>query len=241
MNNDIEMIEDTAQIQEVSKPPKAKGNYFDWWSQVSWSTRVTYLRIITIPIIIFFYVGALTFSSDFFFLYGKLFSLVLFLLAVISIGVDDFVVRRSGNEGDNSTWLDSLSNKLLLFSVFILVAIDTELRDDYDNIMPAFAAIIVLTVAVMRELSVNALRMRALKEGSSLPADPLSRPRAVMYFIAIALFMLYAVDYAHNNPIIPVGTILYIYQYVVWFIMGIASVLSIVSVVNYCTKTKGKE
>ena len=236
MNNDNEMeqvdIEETDVLEEETSP-RTKRNYFGWWTGADLQTRISIARLTLIPFIMFFYIGALSFTSEFFVMYGKLVALILFIVAVISIGVDDFLFRKSSETRDK--WFDNLVTKLLLVAVLILVAVDTDLRDDFDNKMPAFAAILVLFVFIARELAVAVMKQRLLAKGLTPPSCQMSKIKAIFYFVAITLFMVYAVDYAHNNQLIPLGAVT-IYQYIAWSVMVVASAINIISAVNYGIK-----
>jgi cardiolipin synthase len=96
------------------------------------ANKITILRIILIP----FFIAAVV--------YSKLeIALLLFIIAVISDGVDGFIARTFNEKTHLGTILDPLADKLLLMSAFICMAMATSIPAQYK--LPPYVPIIVIS------------------------------------------------------------------------------------------------
>jgi len=99
---------------------------------VSLANKITILRIILIP----FFIAAVVYSKT-------NIALILFILAVISDGVDGFIARTFKQKTKLGTILDPIADKLLLMSAFICLAIANNIPSGHK--LPPYVPIIVIS------------------------------------------------------------------------------------------------
>ena len=234
-NQENEIVQTQEEVVEF-KPKRPVGDYFRWWTNATLATKVTYARLALIPLILFFWIGAIEFNSDFFFSYGKLIAFLLFVVAVATDFLDGWIARRFNQVSDTGKLLDPICDKLLALTAFVLIVVDPQLMDDFDNMMPRFAAILIIFLAISRDYIVSVIRQLSAQKGIAMGADTTAKAKTVVMFIALALFMFYAADYNLNNPVLGVGTFFDVFRYISWFLMAVASGLTVISCGIYLYK-----
>lgn len=183
--------------------------------------KISMTRIIAIPFVVFFYLADFIPHGI-----GKIISLVLFSVIALTDFVDGHIARSRGLVTNLGKFLDPIADKLLMTTGLLLVLAD--------GTMVAPWGVIMTIIIIAREFIVSALRQIAATKGFVLAADMLGKIKANFQPVAIAFFMLLAV---HNvNPFL--GGFTCAYTVICYSLMGIATVLTIISGVNYLLKNK---
>ena len=183
--------------------------------------KISMTRIIAIPFVVFFYLADFIPHGI-----GKIISLVLFSVIALTDFVDGHIARSRGLVTNLGKFLDPIADKLLMTTGLLLVLAD--------GTMIAPWGVIMTIIIIAREFIVSALRQIAATKGFVLAADMLGKIKANFQPVAIAFFMLLAV---HNvNPFL--GGFTLAYQIICYTLMGIATILTIISGVNYLVKNK---
>lgn len=230
-----EVEEIATEDQNPPTPFRRKKWLKQWWSETTLATKITLSRLLFIPFILFFYIGAIEFtSSEFFLSYGKLIAVILFVIAAATDWLDGYVARLRDEVSDAGKLLDPIVDKILVLSGLVLVVMDPVLLEDLDNMMLTWAGILILFFMISREFIVAAVRQLSLQKGITIGADQFGKAKTIFQFVAITLFMLYAV--AIEKADITDGIFYEIFRYTAWFTMITAVILSIASAVNYIIK-----
>lgn len=183
--------------------------------------KISMTRIIAIPFVMFFYL------ADFIpYGIGKIIGLVLFSVIALTDLLDGHIARSRGLVTDLGKFLDPIADKLLMTTGLLLVLADGTMLHPWGVIMTI--------IIIAREFIVSALRQIAATKKIVLAADMLGKIKANFQPVAIAFFMLLAV---HNvNPFL--GSFELAYTIICYVLMGIATILTIVSGVNYLLKNR---
>ena len=183
--------------------------------------KISMTRIIAIPFVMFFYL------ADFIpYGIGKIIGLVLFSVIALTDLLDGHIARSRGLVTDLGKFLDPIADKLLMTTGLLLVLADGTMLHPWGVIMTI--------IIIAREFIVSALRQIAATKKIVLAADMLGKIKANFQPVAIAFFMLLAV---HNvNPFL--GSFELAYTIICYVLMGIATILTIVSGVNYLIKNR---
>jgi len=207
--------------------------------KITLATWVTLARLAMIPIIALFYLGAVHFvNSEFFAYYGRLIAMILFVVAAATDWLDGYIARKRGEVTELGKILDPIADKLLVVLGFALIVTDPFLLDDFDNILPVWFAVIFLVVNIGRDYVISALRQISSSKGHIIAADKFGKAKTITQFAAITLYMLYAVNVGFNNRIVPLGLMHELHIYFSWTMMVVATVLSVLSCVNYILNYK---
>lgn len=183
--------------------------------------KISLTRIIAIPFVVFFYVADFIPNGI-----GKLISLILFSVIALTDFVDGKIARSRGLVTDLGKFLDPIADKLLMTTGLLLVLADKTMVQPWGVIMTI--------IIIAREFIVSALRQIAATKGFVLAADMLGKIKANFQPLAIAFFMLLAFHNANQF----LGSFELAYTIICYTLMGIATVLTIVSGVNYLLKNK---
>ena len=183
--------------------------------------KISLTRIIAIPFVMFFYL------ADFIpYAIGKIIALVLFSVIALTDLVDGKIARSRGLVTDLGKFLDPIADKLLMTTGLLLILAD--------GTMIAPWGVIMAIIIVAREFIVSALRQIAATKKVVLAADMLGKIKANFQPVAIAFFMLLSV---HNvTPFL--GSFELAYTIICYVLMGIATILTIISGVNYLVKNR---
>ena len=181
--------------------------------------KLTVLRMVLIPFVMFFYL------ADFIpFGIGKIAALVIFIIAALTDLLDGKIARKHNLVTNLGKFLDPIADKILTASVlFMLMA---------DGTIPAPWGVIVVTIIIAREFMVSALRLIAASQGTVLAADIWGKAKTMVQMIAIPICMLIPFLQAVAVP----AWLLLTVQIIGWASIGVATVLTIVSGVNYLVK-----
>lgn len=180
--------------------------------------QITTIRIFLLPFIAFFYLAD-------FIPWGKFIAVMLFVVAAITDFIDGKLARKTGQVTDLGKFLDTIADKLLITVALILVICDGTILQPYGAII----AIIILC----REFAVTFLRQIAVNKGIVLAADKFGKYKAFVQDIALPAFMLMAffVDIG-----LMAGVFGQVYFIVCYALIGLATLLTILSGVNYFVK-----
>ena len=181
--------------------------------------KLSLSRLIITPIMMFFYLA--TFVP-----YGKFVALGLFIIGAITDFLDGHIARKYNLVTDMGKFLDPIADKLLVTSALIIVAVD--------GTIPAPFGAIVLAIFVGRDLTVDMLRQVAGSKGVVIAADKLGKYKTFCQDIALPLLILY-------SAILPLGlnaTIMLIIMWIAYGFLILATLLTIISLINYLVKNK---
>ncbi|MCL2756255.1 MAG: CDP-alcohol phosphatidyltransferase family protein [Firmicutes bacterium] len=238
---EIKEQELTTDVETSESSPKK--NYFAWWTNSTLATKVTFARLAMIPFIIFFYIGANEFTaSDFFFYWGKIVALIIFIVAVATDYLDGYLARKRNEVSDVGKLLDPIADKLLAFTAFALIVTDTRLlASDPDGFLPGFAAALIILIPISRDLIVGIIRQLAATKGIVMAADKIAKAKTMLMFLSLTLFMIYAANFnfsstATHTPFLGTDLFFDMFRYIAWFFMIVTMALTVISCVNYIIK-----
>ena len=183
--------------------------------------KLTVLRIILIPFVMFFYLASFIPHGI-----GKILALVIFIVAALTDLLDGKIARKYNLVTNLGKFLDPIADKILTSSVlFMIIA---------DGTIPAPWGVIVVSIIIAREFMVSALRLLAASKGTVLAADIWGKAKTMVQMIAIPVCMLipFAIEIGAVS-----GLVLTI-KIVGWSLLGVATVLTVVSGANYLIKNK---
>jgi len=137
--------------------------------------QITFIRILLIPILIFFYLAS-------FIPFGKLISLILFIIACLTDFLDGYLARKNNMVSVLGTFLDTIADKMLVISALVLLVSDATILAPYGAVS--------LILIIARELIVSALRQLAASKNVIIAADMWGKVKANFQFFCIMSFML---------------------------------------------------
>ncbi|MFA6859813.1 MAG: CDP-diacylglycerol--glycerol-3-phosphate 3-phosphatidyltransferase [Clostridia bacterium] len=183
--------------------------------KINLPTKLTLLRIIIVPLIIFSYLAT-------FLPYGKLIALILFIIAACTDFIDGYLARKNNQVTTLGKFLDPIADKLLVISTLLLVVVDKNVIAPYGVI---FAIII-----IGRDFFVSGLRSMAAKNNVVLAADNLGKFKTIVQDIALPAYLLFS--FLRSLGGVP-SNILLILEIVAFTLLSIATLLTIASGINY--------
>lgn len=182
--------------------------------------KLTILRVIMIPLVMCFYmIEAIP--------YGKIVALILFVLAAITDFLDGYIARKYNLVTDFGKFLDPIADKLLVASVLFMIAIDGTIPNPW--------GVIVVTIIMSRELIIDAFRLIASTKGIVLAADIWGKAKTMVQCWTMPLCILLAFFEQCTNV---GGAGLLTYQIICYVLIGLSTVLTVISGVNYFVKNK---
>lgn len=182
--------------------------------------KLTVLRVIMIPLVMVFYmVNAIP--------YGKIISLVLFIIAALTDFLDGYLARKNNQVTDFGKFLDPIADKLLVASVLFMIAIDGTIPNPW--------GVIVVTIIISRELIVDAFRLIACTKGIVLAADIWGKAKTMVQCWTMPLCILLAF-FEQCTKVGGAG--LLTFQIVCYVLVGLSTLLTVISGVNYFVKNK---
>lgn len=145
----------------------------------------------------------------------------IFILLAATDGVDGYLARSRNEVTNFGKFIDPLADKILVAAALLALV---EL-----SMLPSWVALIILC----REFIVSGIRMVAAAQGVVIAASWYGKAKTVFQIIAIVLFILKD-SLAANTPD-ALADPLYLFS---WFIMLVALVLTIVSMMDYFVKAR---
>lgn len=180
--------------------------------------KITLIRIILIPIMVFLYLAT-------FIPYGKIIALAVFILAACTDFLDGMIARKYGLVTNLGKFLDPIADKLLTASALLLVVCDMTI--------PAPYGVIIAIIILGRELIISAFRQVAATKNFVMAADKWGKVKTIFQDIALpALFLLSLIyQYSWFSQIF-----VFVYEIICYVLIGIATLLTIISGLNYLIK-----
>lgn len=185
--------------------------------------QITLIRIFLVPFMIFFYLAD-------FILYGKLIAVIIFAFAAITDFIDGRLARKTGQITDMGKFLDPIADKLLILGALVLVITDALVVDNW-----AIYATVIAFIILAREFLVTGLRQIASSKGFVIVADNWGKYKAFMQDLALPAFMLWSF-FKQYSILTEAG--LSAFEYICFVLIITATLLTIISGVNYFVKNK---
>ncbi len=185
--------------------------------------KLTVLRMVLIPFVMFFYLASFIPHGI-----GKLVALAIFIIAALTDLLDGKIARKHNLVTNLGKFLDPIADKILTASVlFMIIA---------DGTIPAPWGVIIVTIIIAREFMVSALRLIAASQGKVLAADIWGKAKTMVQMIAIPICMVLAFILTCGWSV-PNWLALTI-EVISFASIGLATVLTVVSGVNYLVKNR---
>lgn len=182
--------------------------------------KLSCLRIILVPVM------ALVFLLDF--AYAPLIAVVIFALAAFTDFLDGKIARKYNMVTDLGKLLDPIADKLLvLFALFLVVEA---------NLIPVGFGAFCGGIIIGRELLISAVRQIAASKGVIIQANIYGKIKTFVQDIALPLTMLLKMEvtivelFSQN--------FFNVYQIACWVLVGIATLLTLISGVVYLVQNK---
>lgn len=145
-----------------------------------------------------------------------------FIIISCTDWLDGYLARSRNEVTDFGKFVDPLADKILVFAALLaLIELD---------VLPSWPVLIILA----REFIVSGVRMIAASHGEVIAASWYGKAKTVTQIIAIVLFLLKdsfifpGLNTASPNPL----------YFLAWFVMVIALILTIVSMLDYLSKAR---
>ena len=184
--------------------------------------KITISRIVLIPLVIFFYLANFIPYGI-----GKFIAAGLFMLAAYTDHLDGYFARKNNQITNLGKFLDPIADKLLVFGALILICVDR-------TVPPIFAEL-VLFIMMARDFIVDALRQIGASNNVIISADMFGKVKTVLQDIAISVLLVYSALISLGVSVVIVMEIL---KWLGFVTLGLATVVSILSGINYCVKNK---
>ncbi len=185
--------------------------------------RLTVLRIILIPFMMFFYL------ADFIpYGIGKLIALVIFIIASLTDLLDGKIARKRNLITTFGKFLDPIADKMLTSALLFLLIVD--------GTIPSPWGVIVVTIIIAREFMVSALRLVSASKGVVLAADIWGKAKTFVQMIALPFCLV--LSYLLTCGFSVAGWIVLAVKIVAFVLLCVATVLTVISGVNYIVKNK---
>lgn len=182
--------------------------------------KLSLIRIFLVPFVMFFYLAS-------FIPFGKLIAIAIFIIAALTDMLDGKIARKYNLITDLGKLLDPIADKLLVTAALLLVVIDYTIPQPW--------GIIIAMVIIGREFIISAFRQIAASKNFVMAADKLGKLKTLVTDISLPLLMLLA--YFNQNTTLS-GLWLDIFTIVNYVLIAIATLLTIVSAINYFVKNK---
>lgn len=185
--------------------------------------KLTLLRVILIPFMMFFYLADFIPHGI-----GKLVALVIFIVASITDLLDGKIARKRNLVTNFGKFLDPIADKMLTSAMFFLLIVD--------KTIPAPWGVIVITIIIAREFMVSALRLLVAAKGTVLAADMWGKVKTTVQMIALPLCVIlsYLLTCGFGVP----HALIIVTKVFAFVAVGAATALTVISGVNYIVKNK---
>lgn len=187
--------------------------------------KITVSRIVFIPFVMFFYLASFIPYGI-----GKFLALLFFMLAAYTDHLDGYLARKNNEVTNLGKFLDPIADKLLVFAVLVLICVD-------HTIIPIFAEI-VLFIMLARDFIVGALRQVAASNNVIISADKWGKLKTLLQDIALSVLLAYSALVSLSASVALPQLLLQIFMITGYVIIGLATLVSILSGINYCIKNK---
>ena len=180
--------------------------------------KISLVRIFLIPVMIFFYLAN-------FVPYGKIVALAIFIIACCTDFIDGMIARKYNMVTDLGKFLDPIADKILMMSALLLVVCDLVIYPPY--------GVLVAIIIIGRELIISAFRQVAATKNFVMSADKWGKIKTIFQDIAIAMLIFLALIFQYN---LFSEQFVYVFQIISYCFLGIATLLTVVSGINYIVK-----
>ena len=187
--------------------------------------KITFSRIAFIPLVMFFYLANFIPYGI-----GKFLSLFFFMLAAYTDHLDGYLARKHNEVTNLGKFLDPIADKLLVFAALVLLCVD-------HTIIPIFAEI-VLFIMLARDFIVGALRQIAASNNVIISADKWGKLKTFLQDIGISVLLTYSAIVALSVSVEVPALLIDMFMWVGYITIGLATVVSIISGINYCVKNR---
>ncbi len=178
--------------------------------------KLSIIRICLIPVFTaIFYIPQIP--------YRFLISAIIFVVAACTDFLDGYIARKYNMVTNLGKFLDPIADKVLVSTALIVML-------TVPTIAPAYCGIAV-AIILARELIVSGFRMVAASRGMVLAADKLGKAKTIFQDVAIALLLVSGEEFLVINGI-------ELFNIVGLILLVIATILTIVSGINYLVKNK---
>lgn len=186
--------------------------------------QLTILRVLLIPLfVLFFY---LDFCGHFFV------ALVVFALASFTDFLDGYLARKYKLVTNLGKFLDPVADKILVASAMILMLTVPGFFVMYLGSWAIICAGCCVALILARELMVSGFRMVAADAGIVIAADKIGKFKTVSQMVSLILLLLWAGFFEFYST----SVVVEILNYVGLGFFALATVLTVVSGVNYIVK-----
>ena len=195
-------------------------------------TRITVARIALIPIFVLIFCLREVFEQ-----YYILMTIV-FIIASCTDFVDGHIARKHNLVTDLGKFLDPIADKILVVAgmiVLLKMNFVTNNGSIYPVLAPYFGEICVILI-LAREFIIGVFRQIAAAKGKVMAADKLGKAKTIITLIALPMLML--VPFINEPWHKAVNWVGVVFLFLGWVLFGIATILTVVSGINYVFKNK---
>ena len=185
--------------------------------------KLSFLRIFLVPVMMFFYLAT-------FIPFGKVIAVALFIIAALTDLFDGKIARKRGEVTDLGKLLDPLADKMLYTCAFFLIIADGTIASPW--------GIIALSILFVRDSLINGVRQVAASKGHVLAAAKSGKLKAFLTDVYIPMFMFISQGLFVGTGIATCDVINQVLVIIAYAVMGIATVVTVYSGVEYCVKNK---
>lgn len=189
--------------------------------------KLTLLRVILVP---FFAVAAL---ADFPFHYFV--AALIFVIASVTDCLDGYIARKNNLVTDFGKFLDPLADKILVMAALVCMLYKSESAFPFlsigGNVWQLFLIVAVIIIA-SREFMVSGLRLVTAGKGVVVPADIWGKLKTAFTMVAIVYIYLFLQLCVSAKEILT-ANLFSIGAYICFALIGISTVLTVISGVRY--------
>ena len=181
--------------------------------------KLSLLRIFLVPVMMFFYLET-------FFPYGKIVAIAVFIIAALTDMIDGYIARKYNLVTDLGKLLDTNADKILVLAALLMIVCD--------GTVVAPWGVIIATIIIGRDMLISAFRQIAASKNFVMAADKWGKIKAIITYVALPMFFLLA----FFNEMAITGTAVYVYEIGCYVLLGIATLFTIISAINYLVKNR---
>ena len=184
--------------------------------------KLTMLRMVMVPFFVFFLLETPEMGDWMFF---KWIALALFIVASLTDMLDGKIARKYNLVTNFGKLMDPLADKLLVCSALVGLT--------WHGIVPAWMTIIIIG----REFIISGFRLIAAEKGVVIAASMWGKLKTVSQMIMICFTITVLNDYGFRGDMYAVAVYMGI-EYVAVALMWIATLLTVISLVDYVWKNR---
>lgn len=183
--------------------------------------KLTIMRVVMIPFMMFFY-----FANFIPYGIGKIVALVLFVVAALTDMLDGKIARKYNLVTNFGKFLDPIADKMLTSAVLFMIIADGTIPNPWGAI--------IVTIIISREFMVSALRLLSASKGIVLAADIWGKAKTMVQMIALPICMV--LSFVLTSGFAVPDMLVLVIQIVSYVALGLATLLTVISGVNYIVK-----